>query len=95
MVISVLPLPIYYYLMFKTICLFLLAFLATCFTIKDDDCSHDLEVYCIDDFNKGNDVLNQLSRFVPRPLNPRARISTSSALNISPIWIRSAGRVSA
>ena len=60
-------------LMFKLLCLCVLVFFAASFTmeahrsfadliaVKDADCPHDREVACIDDINKGNFTLNQLT----------------------------------
>lgn len=43
--------------MYKLLCLLVLAFIATSFTLQDDHCPHDQEVLCIDDINKGKSFL--------------------------------------
>lgn len=39
--------------MFKLLCLLVLAFVASSFTIFDELCPHNVEVACIGDINKG------------------------------------------
>lgn len=43
----------YIILMFKLICLIVLAFVACSFSLGDNLCPHDVEVTCVSDINKG------------------------------------------
>ena len=79
--------------MFKLLCLIVLAFVASSFTIFDELCPHTVEVLCIDDINKGIFQFIQLIQFVKRLLKQKAKmlLQISSACNTLLICKKIAG----